>query len=171
MTLDPMDLKILALLQQDCTRPVSEIGKEVGLSTTPCWRRIQRLEESGIVRRRVAVLDPVKVNAGVTVFVSIKTDTHSLSWLEKFHTAVVDFPEVVEFYRMSGEVDYLLRVVVPDIAAYDAFYKKLIAKIELSKVSSAFAMEQIKYTTELPLAFARRGLHEPKSIESKKGDK
>ena len=97
---------------------------------------------------------PRKVNAGVTVFVSIKTDQHSLAWLEKFHAAVVDFPEVVEFYRMSGEVDYLLRVVVPDIAAYDAFYKKLIAKIEISKVSSAFAMEQIKYTTALPLDFA-----------------
>ncbi len=156
MTLDQMDLKILALLQADCTRPVSEIGKEVGLSTTPCWRRIQRLEEAGIVRRRVAVLDPAKVNAGVTVFVSIKTDTHSVEWLDKFHSAVTDFPEVVEFYRMSGEVDYLLRVVVPDIAAYDAFYKKLIGRISIAKVSSAFAMEQIKYTTELPLAFARR---------------
>ena len=96
------------------------------------------------------------VNAGVTVFVSIKTDQHSLAWLENFHAAVVDFPEVVEFYRMSGEVDYLLRVVVPDIAAYDAFYKKLISRIEISKVSSAFAMEQIKYTTALPLDFALR---------------
>ncbi len=153
MTLDQMDLKILGLLQQDCTRPVSEIGKEVGLSTTPCWRRIQRLEEAGIVRRRVALLDPAKVNAGVTVFVSIKTDTHSLDWLEKFHTAVTDFPEVVEFYRMSGEVDYLLRVVVPDIGAYDSFYKKLIGKINLTDVSSAFAMGQIKYTTALPLEF------------------
>jgi Lrp/AsnC family transcriptional regulator len=154
--LDEMDLKILARLQQDCTRAVSEIGKEVGLSTTPCWRRIQKLEEAGVIRSRVAVLDPGKVNAGVTVFVSIKTDTHSLAWLEKFHAAVVDFPEVVEFYRMSGDVDYLLRVVVPDIAAYDAFYKKLIARVEIAKVSSAFAMERIKYTTALPLDFARR---------------
>jgi Lrp/AsnC family transcriptional regulator len=156
MTLDDMDLKILALLQRDCTRPVADIGKEVGLSTTPCWRRIQRLEESGIVQRRVAVLDPVKVNVGVTVFVSIKTDTHSSTWLEKFHAAVVDFPEVVDFYRMSGDVDYLLRVVVPDIAAYDAFYKRLTARIELAKVSSAFAMERIKSTTALPLAYAKR---------------
>lgn len=152
--LDEMDVKILKLLQQDCTRPVAEIGKEVGLSTTPCWRRMQKLEEAGVIQRRVAVLDPVKVNAGVTVFVSIKTDQHSLGWLEKFHNAVVDFPEVVEFYRMSGDIDYLLRVVVPDIAAYDALYKKLIARIEIAKVSSAFAMEQIKYTTELPLSFA-----------------
>src|SRR5689334_24145029 len=152
--LDEMDVKILRILQQDCTRSVADIGKEVGLSTTPCWRRIQKLEEAGVIQRRVAILDAPQVNAGVTVFVSIKTDQHSLAWLEKFHAAVVDFPEVVEFYRMSGEVDYLLRVVVPDIAAYDAFYKKLIARIELSKVSSAFAMEQIKYTTALPLDFA-----------------
>jgi Lrp/AsnC family transcriptional regulator len=153
--LDDMDVKILHILQADCTRPVAEIGKEIGLSTTPCWRRIQKLEEAGIIQRRVAVLDPGRVNAGVTVFVSIKTDQHSLDWLERFHTAVVDFPEVVELYRMSGDVDYLLRVVVPDIAAYDAFYKRLISRIDISKVSSAFAMEQIKYTTALPLTFAR----------------
>jgi Lrp/AsnC family transcriptional regulator len=153
--LDEMDVRILALLQEDCTRPVAEIGKEVGLSTTPCWRRIQKLEESGVIKRRVAVLEPEKVNAAVTVFVSIKTDKHSSAWLEKFHAAVDDFPEVIEFYRMSGEVDYLLRVVVPDIRAYDDFYKKLIARIEIAKVSSAFAMEQLKYTTALPLQFAR----------------
>ncbi|MFV0367888.1 MAG: Lrp/AsnC family transcriptional regulator [Hyphomicrobiaceae bacterium] len=151
--LDEMDVKILRLLQKDCTRPVAEVGKEVGLSTTPCWRRMQKLEEAGVIQRRVALLAATKVNAGVTVFVSIKTDHHSLEWLEKFHAAVVDFPEVVEFYRMSGDIDYLLRVVVPDIAAYDAFYKKLISRIEIAKVSSAFAMEQIKYTTELPLSF------------------
>ena len=151
-----MDLKILSLLQADATMPIAEIGKIVGLSTTPCWRRIQKLDEAGVIRARVAVLDPVKVNVGVTVFVSIKTDQHSLAWLEKFHGAVVDFPEVIEFYRMSGDVDYLLRVAVPDIASYDAFYKKLISRVEISKVSSAFAMEQIKYTTALPLDFALR---------------
>ncbi len=161
--LDDMDVKILRLLQQDCTRPVAEIGKEVGLSTTPCWRRMQKLEEAGVIQRRVAVLDPVKVNAGVTVFVSIKTDQHSLAWLEKFHSAVGDFPEVVEFYRMSGDVDYLLRVVVPDISAYDSFYKRLISRIEIAKVSSAFAMEQIKYTTELPLTFV---VTEKESVKS-----
>ena len=152
--LDEMDIKILEILQHDCTRSVADIGKEVGLSTTPCWRRIQKLEETGVIDRRVAILNAPRVNAGVTVFVSIKTDQHSLAWLERFHAAVVDFPEVVEFYRMSGEVDYLLHVAVPDIAAYDAFYKKLISRIEISKVSSAFAMEQIKYTTALPLEFA-----------------
>ena len=154
--LDDMDIKILAMLQKDCTMAVADIGKAVGLSTTPCWRRIQKLEESGVIRGRVAVLDAAAVNVGVTVFVSIKTDQHSLDWLERFHAAVVDLPEVVEFYRMSGEVDYLLRVVVPDIAAYDAFYKKMISRIDISKVSSAFAMEQIKNTTVLPLEFARR---------------
>ena len=152
--LDAMDVRILALLQQDAARAVADIGREVGLSTTPCWRRIQRLEEEGVIERRVAVLNPAKVNAGVTVFVAIKTDQHSLEWLARFHAAVNDMPEVVEFYRMSGEVDYLMRVVVPDIAAYDAFYKKLIGRVTIAKVSSSFAMEQIKYTTELPLAFA-----------------
>jgi Lrp/AsnC family transcriptional regulator len=149
-----MDIKILRLLQEDSTRPVAEIGRIVGLSTTPCWRRIQKLEESGIIGRRVALLDPAKVRAGVTVFVSITTNQHSLDWLERFRAAIIDFPEVVELYRMSGAVDYLLRVVVPDIAAYDAFYKKLIARIELTNVSSAFAMEQMKYTTALPLDYA-----------------
>jgi Lrp/AsnC family transcriptional regulator len=160
LMLDEMDVKILRILQEDCTRPVAEIGKAVGLSTTPCWRRIQKLEEAGIIRRRVALLDPKKVNAGVTVFVSISTNQHSLAWLERFHTVIIDFPEVVEFYRMSGQVDYLLRVVVPDIDAYDAFYKRLIAKIQLANVSSAFAMEQIKFTTALPLDFARAAAKE-----------
>lgn len=154
--LDAMDLKILAILQRDATLPVAEIGKAVGLSTTPCWRRIQKLEETGVIQRRVAVLDPAKVNAGVTVFVSIKTDQHSLAWLEQFHAAVADMPEVVGFYRMSGDVDYLMRVVVPDISAYDAFYKRLISRIDIAKVSSAFAMEEIKNTTELPLSFAAK---------------
>ena len=148
-----MDLKILRILQEDCTLPVAEIGKAVGLSTTPCWRRIQKLEEAGYILRRVALLDPKKVGAGVTVFVSISTTQHSLEWLERFHSVIVEFPEVVEFYRMSGAVDYLLRVVVPDIDAYDSFYKKLISKIELTSVSSAFAMEQIKFTTALPLDY------------------
>lgn len=153
--LDDMDVKILKILQEDCTRPVAEIGKAVGLSTTPCWRRIQKLEEAGIIRSRVALLDPKRVRAGVTVFVSITTNQHSLEWLERFHAVIVGFPEVVEFYRMSGQVDYLLRVVVPDIDAYDVFYKRLISRIELANVSSAFAMEQIKFTTTLPLEFAR----------------
>jgi len=160
---DEMDLKILRILQEDCTMPVADISKRIGLSTTPCWRRIQKLEEDGVIRRRVALLNPQAINAGVTVFVGITTNQHTKEWLERFHTAVADFPEVVEFYRMSGQVDYMLRVVVPDIGAYDAFYKKLIARIELSDVSSSFAMEQIKFTTALPLEFAEK--HLPKKRE------
>lgn len=153
MALDKVDRKILALLQKDATTPVAEIGRKVGLSTTPCWRRIQKMEEDGVIRRRVAVLDPIKVNAGVTVFVAVRTNEHNDIWMRKFSAVVDEFSEVVEFYRMSGEVDYLLRVVVPDIAAFDSFYKKLISKINLSDVSSSFAMGQIKYTTALPLDF------------------
>ena len=152
--MDKIDRKILALLQKDATIPVAEIGRKVGLSTTPCWRRIQKMEEDGVIKGRVAVLDPVKINAGVTVFVSVRTSEHNDAWMRKFSSVVEDLTEVVEFYRMSGEVDYLLRVVVPDIHAYDAFYKRLIARIPLSDVSSSFAMGQIKYTTALPLEFA-----------------
>ena len=151
--MDRLDRKILRLLQEDSTLAVADVAKKVGLSTTPCWRRIQKLEEEGVIQRRVAVLDPIRVNTRVNVFVSIRTGSHSLEWLRRFSEVVQEFPEVVEFYRMSGDVDYLIRVVVPDIAAYDAFYKKLIAKIEIRDVSSAFAMEQIKYTTELPLDY------------------
>jgi len=152
--LDRMDRKILDILQRDCTLPVAEIGKQIGLSTTPCWRRIQKLEEAKIVRARVALLDGKMLNVGTTAFVFVRTNQHSVEWLERFAAAVSDMPEVVEFYRMSGQIDYLLRVVVPDIAAYDRFYKKLIARIELADVSSSFAMEQIKYTTALPLDYA-----------------
>ncbi|MEC9368166.1 MAG: Lrp/AsnC family transcriptional regulator [Pseudomonadota bacterium] len=152
--IDKMDRKILAILQKDCTMPVAEIGKLVGLSTTPCWRRIQKMEEAGVIKQRVAMLDPRKVRAGVNVFVSITTSKHNQEWLDRFHSVIQEFPEVVEFYRMSGQVDYLMRVVVPDIEHYDAFYKRLISRIELSEVSSSFAMEQIKFTTELPLNYS-----------------
>ncbi len=151
---DQTDREILACLQADATMPVAEIARRVGLSSTPCWRRIQKLEESKIIRGRVALLDSRKLNVGMTAFVSVRTNQHSLQWLQAFDTAVSEMPEVVELYRMSGEIDYLLRVVVPDIDAYDRFYKKLIARIELSDVSSSFAMEQIKYTTALPLDYA-----------------
>jgi Lrp/AsnC family transcriptional regulator len=151
---DRTDREILACLQEDATMPVAEIARRVGLSSTPCWRRIQKLEESKVVRARVALLDSKKLNVGTTAFVSIRTNQHSLEWLETFAAAVREMPEVVELYRMSGEIDYLLRVVVPDIDAYDRFYKKLISRIQLSDVSSSFAMEQIKYTTALPLDYA-----------------
>jgi Lrp/AsnC family transcriptional regulator len=151
--LDEMDVKILRILQQDCTRSVADVGKEVGLSTTPCWRRIQKLEEAGVIKRRVAVLDPPSVNAGVTVFVSIKTDQHSLAWLER-STGGGRLPGGGRVLPHERRGRLSAARGGADIAAYDAFYKKLIARIEISKVSSAFAMEQIKYTTALPLDFA-----------------
>ena len=152
--MDKLDRRILRILQEDSTVPVAEIGKRVGLSTTPCWRRIQKLEEEGVIRKRVALLDPVKINTRVTVFVSIRTNSHSIEWLKRFSEVIGEFPEVVEFYRMSGDIDYLLRVVVPDIAGYDAVYKRLIKAADLADVSSSFAMEQIKSTTALPLTYA-----------------
>jgi Lrp/AsnC family transcriptional regulator len=152
--MDQLDRKILNLLQEDATVPVATIAERVGLTATPCWRRIQKLEEAGIIRRRVALLDRVRLKVGVTVFVAVRTNQHNMAWYERFARAVSEIDEIVGFYRMSGEVDYLLHVVVPDIAGYDAVYKRLIARIELSDVSSSFAMEVIKETTRLPLAYA-----------------
>jgi len=152
--MDQIDRKILSCLQEDAARPVAEVAERVGLSTTPCWRRIQNLEKAGVIRRRVALLDPTQLNVGVTVFVRVKTSQHSYDWLESFAKGIAEIEEVVEFYRMSGDIDYLLRVVVPDIAAYDAVYKRLISLADFADVSSSFAMEQIKYTTALPLSYA-----------------
>jgi Lrp/AsnC family transcriptional regulator len=153
-SMDKIDRNILILLQEDSTLSTADIAERVGLSTTPCWRRIQRLEESGVIRKRVALLARDKLNLGVNVFVAVKTNQHNWEWLAKFSEAVNQFPEVVEFYRMAGESDYLLRVVVPDIPSFDTFYKKLVQTTDLSDVSSSFAMEQIKYTTALPLEYA-----------------
>ena len=149
--MDRIDRKILELIQEDSTLSVAEIAEQVGLSSTPCWRRLQKLEKEGVVRKRVALLDRDHLNLGVDVFVAVKTNQHNASWFESFATVVVELPEVVEFYRMSGDIDYLMRVVVRDINAFDEFYKKLIQHVELYDVSSSFAMEQIKYTTALPL--------------------
>ena len=149
--MDTTDRKILNLLQSDAGMTVKEIAERVHLSTTPCWKRIQKLEENGYIKARVALLDPEKVNASVTVFVAIKASHHTRDWIDRFNQAVAALPEVMEAYRMSGEVDYLLRVAVRNIDAYDRFYKKLIDRVELSNVTSSFAMEQIKYTTALPI--------------------
>jgi Lrp/AsnC family transcriptional regulator len=153
--MDRTDLKILAILQEDASLPVAEIAARVNLSQTPCWRRIQNLEKAGVIRKRVALLDAARLNVGVSVFVRIKAAVHSHEWLERFAKGVAGIDEVVEFYRMSGDVDYLLRVVVPDIAAYDGVYKRLIQTAELADVSSNFAMETIKHTTALPLDYAK----------------
>lgn len=152
--MDDIDRQILSLLQHDATLSTAEIADKVGLSTTPCWRRIQILEQEGYITARVALVDRSKVNVALDVFVAVKTSAHNKEWLDHFADVVCSFPEVVELYRMSGEIDYLMRVVVPDMAAYDAFYKSLIAEIKLSDVSSSFAMERIKYTTALPLDYA-----------------
>lgn len=153
--MDRIDLKILSCLQEDATMPIATIAERAGLSPSPCWRRIQRLDAAGVIRKRVALLDPHSLSAGVTVFVSIRTNRHTREWSEKFCRAVSRLPEVMEFYRMSGQVDYLLRVVVPDIEAYDRVYKQLIEVADLYDVTSSFSMEQIKYTTALPLSFVR----------------
>jgi Lrp/AsnC family transcriptional regulator len=153
MSLDSFDRKILDCLQDSADMPLAEIAKRVGLSTTPCWRRINRLQEQGIIRAKVALLDRRAVNAGVTVFVAVRTAQHNAAWLGRFAKAVASFPEVMDCYRLSGEIDYLIRVVLPDIDAYDAFYKRLIGKVELSDVTSMFAMEEIKSTTRLPLTY------------------
>ena len=152
--MDAIDRKILDLLQQDAETPLAAIAERVHLSPTPCWRRIRKLRAAGVIRRHVALCDPGKLNLGVTVFVSVRTNQHTQAWLEKFAKGVKEIPEVVELYRMSGDIDYLLRVVVPDIAGYDAVYKKLIKTADLYDVSSSFAMEQMKYTTALPLNYA-----------------
>ncbi len=152
--MDSIDRKILSLLQVDSALPVSQIAEQVGLSSTPCWRRIQKLESSGVIKARVALLSPEKMNVGVTVFIAIRTSHHSAEWLARFQAVVADIPEITEFYRMSGDIDYLLRAVVPDIAAYDSVYKRLIEGIELNDVTSMFAMETIKWTTVLPVTYA-----------------
>ena len=151
--MNEIDRKILRSLQEDSSRSLAEIAELAGLSPTPCWRRIQNLEKAGVITGRVALLDAEKLNVGTTVFVRIKTSQHNYEWLEDFARAVAEIDEVVEFYRMSGDIDYLLRVVVPDIAGYDAVYKRLIKAADLADVSSSFAMEKIKSTTALPLTY------------------
>ncbi len=149
--MDAIDRKILAVLQDNAALSVAEIGSRVGLSSTPCWKRIQRLEADGIIQKRVALVDQDRIGLGISVFVSIETGDHSQDWLDRFAKTVTAMPEVMEFYRMAGNVDYMLRVVVPDIAGYDAFYKRLIATVPLKNVTSRFAMEKIKATTAMPI--------------------
>jgi Lrp/AsnC family transcriptional regulator len=149
--MDAIDRKILAVVQEDASLSVAEIGQRVGLSSTPCWKRLQRLEAEGVILRRVALVAPEKIGLGITVFVSVETGDHSNEWLGKFAETVSAMPEVMEFYRMAGDVDYMLRVAVADIAGYDTFYKKLIASVPLKNVTSRFAMERIKSTTALPI--------------------
>jgi Lrp/AsnC family transcriptional regulator len=156
--LDRHDYAILAALQADGTLSIAQLGEKVGLSSTPCWKRVRRLEDEGYIESRVAIVNRRKVGLPVTVFVSVRTSHHDEQWLARFAAAVIALPEVLEFHRMSGDVDYLLKVVTTDIDGYDRFYKKLIKVSQLTGVSSAFSMEQIKFTTALPLALLSHGL-------------
>jgi Lrp/AsnC family transcriptional regulator len=153
--MDKLDRKILELLQKDGGLTAAEVAERVGLSKAPCWRRIKRLEEDGVIKQTVALLNARHLNLGTNVFVTLKTANHSEAWFEKFVKAVRDIPEVVEIHRMSGDVDYLMRIVVPDIDAYDMVYKRLIAAVEFKDVSASFALETIKHTTALPLNYMK----------------
>lgn len=153
--MDKLDTRILELLQTNGELTVTEVADRVGLSKAPCWRRIQKLQRQGVIRRTVALLDAHALNLGTTVFVTLKTANHSEAWFAKFVRAVHDIPEVIEIHRMSGDVDYLIRIVVPDIDAYDAVYKRLIAAVDFLDVSASFALETIKSTTALPLHYLK----------------
>lgn len=153
--LDQIDRKILATLQSDASGSVAEIAERAGVSQTPAWRRIKRLEDEGVIRKRVALLDPAKLNLGLTGFILIRTATHSEEWLQKFADGVSRIPEVIELHRMSGDIDYLVKFMVDSIAGYDALYKRLIKVANLSDVSAGFSMECLKYTTELPLDYVK----------------
>lgn len=148
---DQIDREIVRLLQENADLTARELADHVGLTATPCWRRVQRLEADGIIRGRVALVDPSAVGLEVTALVHIRTNDHSAAWLDRFSAAIADLPEILEAYRTSGEIDYTLKVVVPSIEAYDGFYKRLIAKVDLYDVRTVFVMEQMKQTTALPL--------------------
>ena len=149
--MDRTDLKILAILQEDASLPVAEVAARVNLSQTPCWRRIQRLEANGVIERKVALLNPDSIGLGISVFVEIEAADHSPDWLTRFAATVAAMPEVMEVYRMAGDVDYLLRVAVGSMAEYDDFYRRLIDEVPLKNVTSRFAMERVKSTTAYPL--------------------
>ena len=149
--MDAIDRKIVVLLQEDASLSLAQIAHRVGLSQSPCWKRIQRLEKTGVILKRVALISPESIGVGLSVFVSIETGDHSSAWLSKFAQTVTAMPEVMEFHRMAGDIDYMLRVAVPDMQAYDAFYKRLIDTMPLKNVTSRFSMERVKSTTAYPL--------------------
>jgi Lrp/AsnC family transcriptional regulator len=149
--LDKIDRAILAELQCDATLTVDDLAARIHLSRNACWRRVKALEESGVIKARVALIDAAKLGLGLTAFIAIRTAQHEEKWLEKFSRAVRDFPEIIGVYRTTGETDYLLQAVVSDIAGYDQLYKRLITRISLTDVSASFVMEKIKETTALPI--------------------
>ena len=149
--MDQTDLRILRILQEDSSLPVSDVAKKVGLSASPCWKRIKRMQDEGIIKYQISVLDAERLGFGLTVFINIKTGEHSTNWLKEFSATVTAMPEVMELHRIAGDVDYMLKVIVPDMAAFDAYYKGLIGTAALTEVSSYFAMETMKETTALPI--------------------
>ena len=151
--MDHIDKKILSLLQTNADIPVAELSKKVNLSSTPCWLRIRKLYKQGYIKKKVAVIDRNKINLSTVAFVQIRTSQHNMAWSKKFIDGVKEMDEVVEFYRLSGTTDYLLKVLVPSIGKFDEFYKKLTDKIDLSDVTTSFAMEEIKQTSNLPLNY------------------
>ena len=152
--MDEIDRKLLHLLQEDTTLSIAQMADRVGLSPTPCWKRIQKLEASGVITRRVALLDPERVGTPLAAFVAIEAGAHTPQWMQRFSEGVAAMPEVMEVYRMAGEVDYLLRVAVADMAEFDRFYKRLIGLAPMKNVTSRFAMERMKFTTAFPLPAA-----------------
>jgi len=154
MPIDKKDREILRLLQEDSSMPLSDLANAVSLTPTPCWRRIQKLQTDGVIEKQVELCNASKLNLGLTTFVTIRTSQHNEEWMKRFVDGATAIPEIVEIYRLSGDADYLLKIVVPDISRYDAVYKRLIRSVDLLDVSSAFAMETIKCTTALPLDYA-----------------
>lgn len=154
--MDLIDRKIVAELQRDATLSIAQIADRVGLSQTPCWKRIQKLEQTGVIQSRVALADPAKLGFGLTVFVGIEAPDHSAEWRDRFAHVTHTMPQIMEVYRMAGDMDYLLRVAVPDMAAFDGFYKALTDALLLKNVTSRFAMERMKYTTAYPVDTTRR---------------
>jgi Lrp/AsnC family transcriptional regulator len=152
--MDETDRKLLDILQHDAGLSLDDLSTRVGMSRNACWRRIKRLEDDGVIKARVTLLHASRINVGLTAFIALRTTEHSAKWLDQFSKAVRDIPEIVGVYRMTGDVDYLLQAVIPDVAAYDRLYKRLIGKITLADVSSSFVMEEIKSTTVLPLDYA-----------------
>ena len=153
LTFDEIDQRILDLLQEDSDTPIQAISESVGLSTNPCWRRIKRMEEAGLIKRRVALVDQTRANVPLTVFIGVSTPRHEIEWLKTFRELIDEIPEILEAYRLTGTVDYILKVAVPDMASYDAVYKRMIERLEFSQVNSMISMEELKFTTAIPTKY------------------
>lgn len=152
--LDSIDKALLRIMQQDASLSIEQLAERVNLSRNACWRRVKRLEEEGIIRARVVLADPARLNLELTVFIAVRTARHEADWAARFGAAVQDIPEILGVYRTAGDIDYILHARVPNVAAYDRLYKKLTARIEMQDVSASFVMEEIKETTEVPLGYS-----------------